>query len=208
MLLLASQSPRRAELLKQLEIPFKAHNVSIDETVRPNEGSDDYVVRLAKEKAIAGMSCAAEFNSMEFNSVLGADTVVVVNQSPDISNDCISKKETILGKPTDFEHAKSMWRLLAVGPHEVKTAVAVVTPEQELHCLVTTKVWFKSLSDAEMLWYWRTGEPRDKAGGYGIQGLAGQFISRIEGSYSAVVGLPLYETSKLINQVEVSKYER
>ena len=190
MLLLASQSPRRAELLNQLNIPFIAHNVCIDETVRPNEGSDEYVLRLAIEKATAGVTYCQYLASKDkqgLNFALGADTIVVANQS-------------ILGKPENFEHARSMWKLLSGKPHQVKTAVAIASKDRTIHCLVNTNVWFKPLSEAEMLWYWYTGEPADKAGGYGIQGLAGQFVKKIEGSYSAVVGLPLYETSELIKK--------
>jgi len=188
MLLLASQSPRRAELLRQLNIPFVTHNVCIDETARPKERSDSYVVRLAIEKATAGLTYSqtlAPNHQHKLDFVLGADTIVVANQS-------------ILGKPKNFDHARMMWQQLAGKPHKVKTAVAIAFKDRTIHSLVITKVWFKALSEEQMLWYWQTGEPQDKAGGYGIQGLAGQYVKKIKGSYSAVVGLPLYETSELI----------
>lgn len=188
MILLASQSPRRAELLNQLNVRFTSHNVCIDETVRPDEGSDNYVVRLAIEKAKAGITYSQSLalnHQHKLDFALGADTIVCANHS-------------ILGKPESFEHAKLMWQSLSGKPHKVKTAVAIASTDTTIHSLVTTKVWFKTLSEEEMLWYWQTGEPQDKAGGYGIQGLAGQYVRKIEGSYSAVVGLPLYETSELI----------
>ena len=191
MLLLASQSPRRAELLRQLNIPFESHNVDIDETLRPDEQADNYVLRMAIEKATAGLSYCQKLplnHPQKFTFALGADTIVVANRS-------------ILGKPQSYQQARSMWKLISKKPHYVKTAVAIATKSTTVHCLVTTKVWFKSLSEQEMLCYWQTGEPRDKAGAYGIQGLAGKYVKKIEGSYSAVVGLPLYETSELINTI-------
>lgn len=188
MLILASQSPRRAELLQQLQVPFTAINVGIDETPRLNELSTDYVLRLAIEKAQAGARV-----SSPSDWVLGADTVVVGHWQ---------NEQQLLGKPRNFADARRMWQMLSGTQHQVLTAVALVSAKQIRHCLVNTHVWFKDLSESEMQWYWSTGEPQDKAGGYGIQGLAGQFITRIEGSYSAVVGLPLYETSELIKQME------
>lgn len=193
MLLLASQSPRRRELLTQLGVKFTTLNVDIDETQLVNERSNDYVSRLAIEKAKQGW-----LQSHDINGALGADTIVVVGSGND---------EVILGKPTDFQHAKHMWQQLSGKQHTVMTAVALQTKTQCYQCMVATQVYFKSLSESEMHWYWNTGEPHDKAGGYGIQGLAGQFIKHIKGSYSAVVGLPLYETSELIKQAGIELYE-
>ncbi|GAA0856560.1 Maf family protein [Aliiglaciecola litoralis] len=193
MLLLASQSPRRKTLLAQLGVQFTTLNVDIDETHRPLERSEDYVTRLAREKAQAGLASRPE---MQWS--LGADTVVVTDQG---------EHEQILGKPRDFEHAKHMWSQLAKGPHNVLTAVAIASNSDTIECVVNTQVWFSALSERQMQWYWNTGEPQDKAGGYGIQGLAGQFVKQIKGSYSAVVGLPLYQTSELIKQAGISQNE-
>ena len=106
--------------------------------------------------------------------------------------------ELVLGKPVDLADFQRMMRLLSGRSHWVKTAVAIATEQDTISTTVATKVWFKQLSEQEILWYWNTGEPADKAGGYGIQGLAGQFVQRIDGSYFAVVGLPLYETAQLL----------
>lgn len=189
MLVLASQSPRRAELLAQLQLQFTTLNVDIDETPNSQERPNDYVTRMAIEKARAGAS-----QSADEALVLGADTIVVAN--PDVA-------PLILGKPQNIADAKNMWQMLSDAQHRVITAVAVVKQGRVKYKLVQTQVWFKSLGESEMDWYWATGEPKDKAGAYGIQGLAGQFVTRIEGSYSAVVGLPLYETKQLLDQMGI-----
>ncbi|WJG09719.1 Maf family protein [Aliiglaciecola sp. LCG003] len=189
MLLLASKSPRRKELLSQLGVKFTTLNVDINETPLANERSEDYVLRLAVEKAQAGL--ALQPNA---EAVMGADTVVVANTSDG---------EVLLGKPDDYAHAVVMWKLLGGQQHQVMTAVALACADSIIHCVVVTDVWFKALTEQEMLWYWHSGEPQDKAGAYGIQGLAGQFVSKINGSYSAVVGLPLFETKQLINQMDI-----
>ncbi|TDF34534.1 septum formation inhibitor Maf [Alteromonadaceae bacterium M269] len=182
MLLLASQSPRRAELLKQLGINFDTLSCNIDETCRPDEGSEEYVSRLAIEKSKAGWRTC---DRTKFKASLGSDTSVVVG-------------EQILGKPQNKDDFQRMMQLLSSSHHYVKTAVAVVNDEIQQNILVATKVIFKKLTVEDIEWYWSTGEPGDKAGGYAIQGFGGQFIQRIEGSYSAVVGLPLCETAELL----------
>jgi septum formation protein len=193
MLLLASQSPRRKTLLAQLAVQFTTLNVDIDETHWPEEGSEDYVVRLARQKSQAGL---ARMPDMQWS--LGADTVVVVAPKGE---------QRILGKPRDFVDACMMWDWLAEGPHNVLTAVAIASHSSTIHCLVNTQVWFSALSKKQKQWYWNSKEPQDKAGAYGIQGLAGQFVKKLHGSYSAVVGLPLYETGELLKQAGITQNE-
>ncbi|MFT4939924.1 MAG: septum formation protein [Paraglaciecola sp.] len=188
MLILASQSPRRAELLRQIDVPFKQVNIQVDESHQKNESAEQYVLRLAKEKSRAGwLSAEKKYPT------LGADTIVVTDT------------DKILGKPANKEESAQMLRLLSAKQHKVLTAIAVTfgdahEPKQE-SLIVTTIVCFAELSSTQIEWYWQTGEPQDKAGSYAIQGLGGQFVKNIKGSYSAVVGLPLYETQQLLNRV-------
>jgi septum formation protein len=182
MLYLASNSPRRAELLTQIGISFSRVNAAIEEKIKPDESAENYVLRLALEKAQAGFA-----NSDQTKLVLGADTIVVIDQ-------------LVLEKPHDQFAAKKMLQLLSGRRHQVFTAIAVVGSRTTKTQLVKTDVSFKVLTDQEIEAYWLTGEPLDKAGGYAIQGIAGKFITNINGSYSAVVGLPLYETELLIKE--------
>jgi len=179
-LFLASNSPRRGELLSQINIEYHRINASIDETKTTTETSEQYVQRLALEKALAGLT-----KNNQQGLVLGADTIVLCDG-------------IVMEKPKDKQHAQQMMTLLSGNTHQVLTAVALVTDKKQLVKLVTTEVTFKNLTEQEISDYWETGEPKDKAGGYGIQGIAGQFVTHISGSYSAVVGLPLYETAQLI----------
>ncbi len=177
---LASASPRRRELLQQLNVPFSLVQVDVDESRLGDESAGTYVNRLAVAKALAGA------RKIQYSlPVLGADTIVVVDQH-------------ILGKPVDQADFQRMMQLLSGRCHQVITAVALVGSDKTTQCSVSTEVCFRPLSDADILGYWQTGEPQDKAGGYGIQGLAGRFVQRIDGSYSAVVGLPLCETDMLL----------
>ncbi len=185
MLILASQSPRRKELLSQLGYKFKTLAANIDETVIEGELPAQYVLRLAKEKA----QFIAEQQS-EDCIVLGSDTSVVLNQD-------------ILGKPENIEQCCQQLMLLSNNTHQVLTAIAAVKNQQIVSALITTDVTFKSLTIDEIKRYWQTGEPQDKAGAYGIQGIGGQFVTQINGSYSAVVGLPLYETAKLLAELDL-----
>jgi len=180
MLYLASNSPRRAELLSQIGISYARVTADVEEVLQAGETAADYVMRLALQKAQAGF-----LNSAQDRPTLGADTIVVSG-------------EHILEKPRDQAHAAEMMLALSGNTHQVFTAVALVDNEQQKQCLVTTSVTFKTLTDLEISDYWHTNEPLDKAGGYGIQGIGGKFVRHISGSYSAVVGLPLYETDKLI----------
>ncbi|MGJ8680139.1 Maf family protein [Paraglaciecola sp.] len=185
MLILASQSPRRAELLSQIGVKFQQSSANIDETPYANENSLDYVLRMAQQKSQEGSD-----NTSSDNWVLGADTVVVANNE-------------ILGKPADQQDSCRMLNMLSDSTHRVLTAVSVTKGKQQNSVLVETLVTFAPLSKDEINWYWQTGEPQDKAGSYGIQGLGGQFVKQIQGSYSAVVGLPLYETKKLLIETGV-----
>jgi len=191
-LLLASASPRRAELLRALGIDFGICNADVDETPLHSEDPVDYAARLALSKAVAGHALWADKkNSVAADTpALGADTIVTVDGE-------------LLGKPADEAAAFAIWQKLAGRVHEVITAVAVVDAKRHKVIAVTTRVWFAAMSIADMQAYWRSGEPCDKAGAYGIQGLGGAFVERIEGSYSAVVGLPVQETWRLLREFGV-----
>ena len=186
-LILASASPRRQELLAQIGVCFKVQPMDIDESVHSGEAPAAYVQRMAQEKAEAGWQRLGQAAELP---VLGADTAVILDQ-------------TILGKPTDQDDAVAMLLALSGRSHQVISGVAVMTEQHQLVTTVTTEVHFRTLTRAQCIRYWQTGEPADKAGGYGIQGLAATFISGIEGSYSAVVGLPLAETADMLEQVQV-----
>lgn len=182
MLVLASQSPRRADLLQQIGVPFKQCPVDIDETVGVDENPAAYVQRMASEKSTKGW----QLNTTD-DLVLGADTIVVAANK-------------ILGKPQNKDNFVTMMKLLSDSTHSVFTAVAITSAEQQKSIIIETQVCFGPLTKQQIDWYWQTGEPQDKAGGYGIQGLGGQFVKHIMGSYSAVVGLPLYQTRKLLTE--------
>ena len=182
---LASQSPRRRELLAQIGLHFAVLAVEVDETPRPGEAAQDLVQRLAIEKAQAGLTLLETGNP---GPVLGADTEVVVDGE-------------VLGKPRDEEDAAAMLARLSGRSHEVLSAVALATPERVAVRLSVSTVWFRATTPAERAAYCATGEPLDKAGAYAIQGLAAVFVRRLEGSYSGVMGLPLYETEALLREL-------
>lgn len=184
---LASASPRRRELLAQLAVNFELVKADVDETQLPGEVATDYVLRLAISKARAGFNVRAQ-TCAEVLPVLGADTIVVVDGE-------------VLGKPVDQADFLRMMRLLSGRQHQVYTAIALVSSDKVWSDTVKTDVWFSEMTEAQMLDYWQSGEPADKAGGYGIQGLASRFIPKIAGSYFAVVGLPLFETDQLLQQL-------
>ncbi|GIU41006.1 Maf-like protein [Shewanella sairae] len=195
-LVLASGSPRRKELLGQLgflstnntaPFEFEILAADIDESHQAGESATDFVVRLAKEKALAGLALYGEAKNAV---VLGSDTIVV-------------QGDTILGKPTDAANAAEILASLSGKRHQVMTAVALTDGCKTISRLVTTQVQFCTLTQADILAYIATGEPMDKAGAYGIQGLGGNFVEAIEGSYSAVVGLPLVETRALLCEMQV-----
>src|SRR4051794_29572066 len=193
-LVLASASPRRAELLASIGIDFEIRPPNVDETALPHEPAHDYAARLARAKATAVFSRGAV--------VIAADTTVVVD-------------DDILGKPADADDARAMLARLAGRAHEVLTGVAVatdaapgavdvVTGGHEAPSLVetvtTTTVWMADLPTAEIEWYVATGEPLDKAGAYGIQGIGGMFVQYLHGSYQNVVGLPLADLDELLSE--------
>lgn len=180
-LILASASPRRKELLDQIRVSYTVYPVDIDETPLPDEMPLAYVRRLAAEKSAA---CAAQLGSDI--PVLAADTAVVVDA-------------LILGKPKDKDDGLSMLRLLSGKTHRVYTAVSLRGREHGQAASVT-EVTFRSLTATEIEAYWQSGEPQDKAGGYAIQGRGGLFVASITGSFSGVVGLPLFETGQLLAQ--------
>lgn len=187
MLYLASTSPRRRELLAQADIKFSTLDVEIDETQRPNELPTAYVERLAKEKAEAGFqSVQAEEGAV----VLAADTIVVL-------------EDDVLGKPSDQQQAQKMLQALSGRSHVVMTAFAIKTDQQIRVQRVNTTVFFRPISSKEIEWYWHSGEQQDKAGGYGIQGKGGVFVTAISGSYSAVVGLPLAEVITALHNMDI-----
>ncbi|MGA2712181.1 MAG: Maf family protein [Bryobacteraceae bacterium] len=170
-LVLASRSPRRAELLQAAGFEFTVRVAEVDETPREGESPREYVLRLAEEKARAVAADDGEI-------VLAADTTVVLDSE-------------IMGKPADSADAARMLRALSGQRHEVITGICLRRGMQVVSDLASTAVWFAELSDAEIADYVASGEPMDKAGAYGIQGLASRFIDRIDGSYTNVVGLPV-----------------
>lgn len=178
-LILASASPRRAELLRAAGIEFSVRVADLDETPLPDENPSDYVLRLSREKAQA----VAHPGDL----VLGADTTVVVG-------------DEIAGKPADVADARRMLQLLSGAWHEVLTGVSLVKETQVLSELARTRVKFGPLSDAEIDWYIATHEPFDKAGAYGIQGYASRFVEQIEGNYANVVGLPVQMVYRMLGK--------
>jgi septum formation protein len=178
---LASASPRRRQLLDLIGVPHVVTPADIDETPRSAERADRYVVRLAREKA------AAVFAIHKDLPVLGADTTVVIDNE-------------ILGKPADESDALAMLTRLSGRTHVVHTGVALYAPAgREFFGISTTQVQFAHLTPAQMKAYWAAGEPQGKAGAYAIQGLGAVFVSGINGSYTGVMGLPLYETAEMLH---------
>ena len=184
-LYLASRSPRRAELLRLLGVDFVLMDVAVDESPAPGEAPADYVRRVALAKACAGSALLPPGAA-----VLAADTTVSVDGE-------------IFGKPRDAADGQAMLLRLSGRWHEVFTAVVAGIDAQHFIEVVRTRVEFRVLDTAVIAAYWRSGEPADKAGGYGIQGLGGALIKRIDGSYGAVVGLPLCETVALLEKVGI-----
>ncbi|GAA5235829.1 septum formation inhibitor Maf [Verticiella sediminum] len=191
---LASRSPRRRELLSHMRVP---HDVLVlaatedDEPRLPGESPADYVVRTAREKAQRGVVTIRK-RGLAVRPVLAADTTVILG-------------DDVLGKPADRDEAAAMLGRLSGTRHEVRTALALAALDGRLHEDVSiTTVQFRPLSARDIARYCDSGEPYDKAGAYGIQGLAGIFVERIEGSYTGVMGLPLFETARLLNHVGIT----
>jgi septum formation protein len=180
---LASTSPRRKELLTQLGVEFDVLNIDIDETPLRDEKPESYVQRMALEKANAGW----EFCKKQQSLVIAADTSVIIDQQ-------------ILGKPCSQQDAEKMLISLSGRSHQVMSSVAVMNQESPFVALNVNTVRFSKLTDEQIEWYLNTREGIDKAGSYAVQGLAAQFIEHIEGSYSGIMGLPLYETALLLKQ--------
>ena len=195
MIYLASRSPRRRELLTQIGVRFEPlmfreggrAEAELDESVRTGETPDEYVRRMARMKCDAAWNRVKQRRGLRQLPVLAADTTVAVD-------------EQILGKPADKEEAMQMLRLLSGRSHRVLTAVAVAFEERFQMSVNESTVVFEALDEKRMAEYVASGEPFDKAGGYGIQGRAGAFVVRIEGSYSGVMGLPLRETAQLLRK--------
>lgn len=183
-LLLASGSPRRRQFLTDLGFAFRVSPAGIDESVRPGEHAKVYAARLARTKAEAPREAPADA------VVLAADTVVTLGGE-------------IFGKPENQADFRRMMGRLSGATHEVITAVAVRSSSATLEAQVSTRVTMRALTAAELDWYWASGEPTDKAGGYALQGIAGAFVTRVDGSHSNVIGLPLVETISLLEQAGV-----
>ncbi len=179
---LASASPRRRELLRQIGVSYRRLRLDVDETPRLGETPGGYVARLALAKARTG--CAA-LGRRRPAPVLGADTAVVVDGE-------------ILGKPRDRAEGLAMLTRLSGREHRVLSAVAVAVPTRDAVRVQESRVRFRALTPAECVAYWDSGEPLDKAGGYAIQGRAAAFVVELRGSYSGVMGLPLFETAELL----------
>jgi septum formation protein len=180
---LASGSPRRRELLQQIGVPFRVVETAVDEAVRSAETAWTYVSRLAAAKAVAGWERSRDGTDVP---VLAADTAVVLDGR-------------ILGKPADAQDAAGMLGQLSGRTHEVLTAVALRSADGLQSRISRSEVTFRSIAAGEARAYWETGEPSDKAGAYAIQGLGAIFIADLRGSYSGVMGLPLFETAELLS---------
>lgn len=189
MIYLASASPRRQELLRQLGIEFDVMPSNILEVREAGEAPAQYVTRVARDKA-RRVAQQVKQRGLPAHPVLGADTEVVLDGE-------------ILGKPENATHGMDMLRRLAGRTHEVLSGVCVWHREKEYTALSTSRVTFRSLTEQEIAQYWQTGEPLGKAGAYAIQGRAAAFIAKLEGSYSGVMGLPLFELCQLLKQTGI-----
>jgi septum formation protein len=188
---LASKSPRRRELLRQVGIEFELllNDSEVNEDVLPGEAPYDYVARVTRDKAEHALEIMVR-RQLPLRPVLAADTTVVIDT-------------TILGKPADMNEAMQMMRLLSGRTHQVLTSVAVALGEELWQITQSSDVEFATLTEEAIVAYCDTPEPYDKAGGYGIQGPAAIFITNISGSYSGIAGLPLFETVQLLQKAGV-----
>lgn len=181
-IVLASSSPRRSELLDQIGVSYKVLSVDVDETVHDDETVTEYVIRMSLEKARSGYLA-----TQKQTITIGADT-------------CIECDGEVLGKPVDEKHASQILTMLSGREHVVHTAVSIVSECIEMTELCSSTVYFDRLEQSTIDAYIATGEPLGKAGAYAIQGKAAQFITKLDGSYSSVMGLPLYETAMLLRE--------
>jgi septum formation protein len=194
---LASRSPRRRELLKQIGVNFESllvredlrRGVDVDETPLPDEPAGSYPLRIARAKTAIALQQIAQ-RGLPQKPVLAADTTIVFD-------------ERIIGKPADGKDAAQILRALSGREHQVLTAVALALKDQFETQISASSVWFRELSDAEIRRYIASGEALDKAGAYAIQGRAASFVTRIEGSYSGIMGLPLAETAELLRRFNI-----
>lgn len=188
-LFLASNSPRRAELLRQIGVDFRICSVDIDESWLPGEQLDDYVARLSHVKART-----AALTLPKDSIVLAADTAGICNDVP-------------LVKPVDEAHAQQMLGAMSGNKHIVSTGISLCCGERLLTQVIRSEVFFRLISAEEISAYWATGEPQDKAGSYAIQGMGAVFVEKLSGSYSGVVGLPLCETARLLQQFGIACWQ-
>jgi len=190
-IVLASASERRSRLLAQIGVRHESLAADLNEDPRPGEGPAEYVQRLARAKALAGL---AALGGKTDRPVLAADTTVVLDGR-------------IYGKPSDEQECVTMLMTLSGRSHEVMTAVALADGTELRTAMNVSRVTFRRLDEQECRRYWGTGEPAGKAGGYAVQGLAAVFISRLEGSFSCVMGLPLFETAALLDAAGVRRWQ-
>jgi septum formation protein len=196
MIYLASRSPRRAELLHQIVVEFQLHDIDIDESRLPAESATEYVCRMATSKAGIALEQIADEKKagrQESSVVLAADTTIALD-------------DDIIGKPADCDQCRCILERLSARQHLVLTAVALATAQDIALRLTRNRVSFRSLSAQEIESYCATEEPLDKAGAYAIQGKAALFIDYLEGSYSAVMGLPLFETAELLRNADIELF--
>ena len=189
-IILASASARRQELLSQIGVRFTVRSQDIDESIRIGELANDYVIRMAQEKANSALSALCVIKESSDTLVLAADTSVV----------CDAR---VLGKPLDEADAVDMLRCLSGREHRVLSAVTLATQDKQRTVLSESQVIFREISVAEAQQYYRSGEPQGKAGAYAIQGYAAVFVEQLIGSYSGVMGLPLFETAQLLAEFSV-----
>ena len=190
-IILASRSPRRQQMLTELGLQFDVFTADIDETVREGERPADYVTRLAGEKALAAAVALAQPMDNPQSKVRGSRPILAADTA-------VALGETIFGKPANKADAFRIWSALSASTHHVYTGLALLVEDDlQLRC-VTTEIVYRSMNEREMTEYWETGEPQDKAGAYAVQGLGSAFVKEVRGSYSNVVGLPLYELRELL----------
>lgn len=187
---LGSASPRRKELLQKMGLKFSVLAADVDETRRPDEPAEDYVVRVAIDKALA-VEKRVKQADLPNKAIITADTSVVLN-------------ELVFGKPRDFNDAVEMWQKLSDTKHQVLSSVVLLNDGNIEHCLSDTQVEFLPIDLQQMRVYWDSGEPQDKAGAYAIQGYASAWVKQISGSYTGVVGLPLLELNELLKRIDLN----
>ena len=189
---LASKSLRRKQLLSQIQMPFELLDVNIDETILSGEKPEAYAKRMALWKALRGFS-EVKHQGIEDAVVISADTSIAIDRQ-------------ILGKPKDFEDFKAMMHLFSGKTHRVLTSIYLVSYIHKEFALSTSEVTFKELSEEEIKQYWQTQEPLGKAGGYAIQGIGAAFIEKINGSYSGIMGLPLFELTQALQAFNITLF--